>query len=148
MGHCPTHQEVAGLIPGQGMFLGCGIDPWPGHIREASNRRSSLTSMFFSLSVPLSLKSNKHTLWIKKNTHGFIHAGCTCTRVQVLVFSAPTSQVTDHVQECWVTAADSAAATLVGLCLGQNVKRPRKPKTRCSEQMCSHTHQGRACVWT
>ena len=26
-GHCPTNQNVAGLIPGQGTRLGCGVSP-------------------------------------------------------------------------------------------------------------------------
>ena len=29
---CPVHQKVAGLIPGQGTCLGCGFDPWSGHV--------------------------------------------------------------------------------------------------------------------
>ena len=25
---CPVHQSIAGLIPSQGSYLGCGFDPW------------------------------------------------------------------------------------------------------------------------
>ena len=30
--HHPVHQKVAGSIPGQGTDLGCGFNPWSGHI--------------------------------------------------------------------------------------------------------------------
>ena len=57
--HLPMHQKVAGLIPRQGMYLGCGFDPWSKRIQEATNRCLSLTSMF--LSLPSSLSKNQRT---------------------------------------------------------------------------------------
>ena len=29
--------KVAGLIPSQGTYLGCGFDPWSGHMQEATH---------------------------------------------------------------------------------------------------------------
>lgn len=34
---CPAHVKVAGLIPGQGPYLGFGFSPWSGHIQKATN---------------------------------------------------------------------------------------------------------------
>ena len=48
--HRPTHQKVTGSISGQGTYLGCGFDPWLGHIQKGTNR-----CLF--LSLPPSLKS-------------------------------------------------------------------------------------------
>ena len=28
----PMHQKIVGSISGQGTYLGCGFDPWLGHI--------------------------------------------------------------------------------------------------------------------
>ena len=47
----PLHQKVAGLIPGQGTHLGCGLDPQSGRVQEATDPCFSLP-----LSLPLSLK--------------------------------------------------------------------------------------------
>ena len=33
----PLHQKVAGLIPGQGTYLGCGFNPQSGCVWEATN---------------------------------------------------------------------------------------------------------------
>ena len=30
----PIHQKAAGSISSQGTYLGCGFDPWSGHIQE------------------------------------------------------------------------------------------------------------------
>lgn len=117
---------------------GCRFDPRPGHVLRLWDRSLAgahtrgKQSTFLSHinvfpSLSLSLKSNKHILWIKKNTHGFICISCTYTHMHVLVFSIPSPRITDHVQECLVTAADLAAATLVSFRLAQNVKRPWKP---------------------
>ena len=57
--HRPIHQNVAGSICGQGTYPGCGFDPQSGHIREATNRCFSLTSMFLSLPPFLSLQSQE-----------------------------------------------------------------------------------------
>ena len=32
----PVHQKVAGSIPDQGTYLGCGCDPWVGCVQEAT----------------------------------------------------------------------------------------------------------------
>ena len=61
--HHPIHQKVAGSIPGQGTYLGCGFDLRSGRVWEATDRCFSITSTFLSLclslsfSLPLSLKS-------------------------------------------------------------------------------------------
>ena len=52
--HHSIQQKVAGSNPGQGPYLGCGFDPQLGHIQEATDWCFSLTSMFLSLSTPLS----------------------------------------------------------------------------------------------
>ena len=52
--HHSTHQKVGGLIPSQGTYLGCGFNLWSGSVRGAVN-------LCFSLSLPLSLKSNLKT---------------------------------------------------------------------------------------
>ena len=61
--HHPVHQKVAGSIPGQGTYPGCGFDPLSGSLPEA-DPSSSLTSMFLSLPhLPFSLsKISKHIL--------------------------------------------------------------------------------------
>ena len=47
--HCSVDRKIAGSIPGQGIYQGCGFYPWSGLIeRQPVN---------VSLSVPLSLKS-------------------------------------------------------------------------------------------
>ena len=35
--HCPMHQKVVGLIPGQDTYLGCPCHPRLGHIVEAAD---------------------------------------------------------------------------------------------------------------
>ena len=30
------NQEVVGPVPGQDTYLGCGFNPWSGHVREAA----------------------------------------------------------------------------------------------------------------
>ena len=35
VGPCPTQQKVGGSIPDQGTYLGCGVGPWSGLVREA-----------------------------------------------------------------------------------------------------------------
>lgn len=57
---CHLHPKVVGLIPGQGMYLGCRSDPWMGSLWGPTNQRFSLTLMFLSAprstpSLPLSL---------------------------------------------------------------------------------------------
>ena len=52
--HRPRNQQVASSIPGQGTCLGCGPGPWLGCVRQATHRCFSLSSMFLSLSPPLS----------------------------------------------------------------------------------------------
>ena len=67
VGASSHHRKVAGSIPGQGTYLGCGLDLWPwcvqslawalqsrsGCLRKAADRCSSLSSMFVSLSSSL-----------------------------------------------------------------------------------------------
>ena len=36
-GALPVHQEVMGSISGQGTYLGCGLDPWLGHVWEVTD---------------------------------------------------------------------------------------------------------------
>ena len=43
--HSLVHQKVADSIPGQGTYLGCGFDPWLGHIWEAANQCFSLSQI-------------------------------------------------------------------------------------------------------
>ena len=55
---CPVDQMVVASVPSQSMYLGCGFNPWPGHIQEGS--QSVLLSCIdvslpFSLSLCLSL---------------------------------------------------------------------------------------------
>ena len=35
--HCPVHQKVAGSIPSQDTYLGCGFDPQSGQAQEATD---------------------------------------------------------------------------------------------------------------
>ena len=59
--HCPVHQKLVGLISGQGIYLGWGIDPLLGCIGEA-------TDACLSLSFPHSCFSQinkKHTPCVK-----------------------------------------------------------------------------------
>ena len=56
----PIHQEVTGLVPSQGTYLGCGFDLQPGHVREATDW-CSITHQCFSLLFSLS-QINKHIL--------------------------------------------------------------------------------------
>ena len=58
------HQKAGGSIPGKSIYLGCGFDPWSGHIWEATNQYFSLTSMC----LPLSLKSVNIFKKILKNS--------------------------------------------------------------------------------
>ena len=55
-GH-PVHGKAVGSISGQRTDLGCRFDPQSGHVQEATNQCFSLTSIFFSRSLPLYLKS-------------------------------------------------------------------------------------------
>ena len=54
--HRPIHQNVAGSIPSQSIFLGCMFDPHLGSLWEATNRcfSSSLMFLFLFLSLALS----------------------------------------------------------------------------------------------
>ena len=68
------HQKVAGLIPGQGIYLDCGFDPWLWRVQEAADQCFPLTLMFLCVSppfpLPLSLKSIKHPqMRLKKYRH-------------------------------------------------------------------------------
>ena len=51
VGHHPTKQKVASLIPGQGTRLACGFGLWTGRIQEATDRCFS----HINVSVPLVL---------------------------------------------------------------------------------------------
>ena len=62
---CPIYQKVAGLIPGQGAFVGCGFDPSLGHIQEAADQWFSLTSMSVCLSLP-QINKNISGEYVKK----------------------------------------------------------------------------------
>ena len=55
-----VHQKVAGSIPNQDRYLGCGFDLQSGHIREATNQCFSFSHQCF-LSLSLS-QINKHIL--------------------------------------------------------------------------------------
>ena len=35
--HHPVHQNIAGLIPGQGIYRDCRLDPWSRHVQEAND---------------------------------------------------------------------------------------------------------------
>ena len=37
VGRSPGKPRVAGFIPGQGTYLGCGFPPWLGYILEAAS---------------------------------------------------------------------------------------------------------------
>ena len=37
VGASSCNQKVAGSIPGQNTYLGCGFDPQSGHVQEATN---------------------------------------------------------------------------------------------------------------
>ena len=59
----PYTKKAAGLILSQGTYLNCRFNPWPGHVREATNRWFSNWCLSLSLSLPPSLsKINKHIL--------------------------------------------------------------------------------------
>ena len=47
----PIHQNAVGSIPSQVTYLGCGFDPWWGHVWEATDQCFSLTLMFLFLSL-------------------------------------------------------------------------------------------------
>ena len=54
----PYIQNVAGLIPGQGTYLGCGFDPQVGHVRLIGKQLMFLSHIdVFSVSLPLSKRS-------------------------------------------------------------------------------------------
>ena len=57
--HYPIHQKVVGLIPSQGVYLGCSFTHWSGCGREAADQCFSLTLMFLFLSLS---KVNKHVI--------------------------------------------------------------------------------------
>ena len=65
LGVSPYNGKFAGLIPGQDMGLGCGSNPWSGHVRSPSGAcgRQPLCVSFshqcFSLSLPLSKGNEK-----------------------------------------------------------------------------------------
>ena len=67
--HCPIHQKIVGLIPVQGICLGCRFDPRLGQVQEATNRCFSHTDMCvcvsLSFSLSLSLKSMKTYSWMR-----------------------------------------------------------------------------------
>lgn len=46
-------KNAAGLIPGQGKYLGCKLNPWSGHIRKATHQCFSLC-LFLSILLPVS----------------------------------------------------------------------------------------------
>ena len=52
--------EVAGLIPGQDAYLGCGLDPLLEHKWEASNQCFFLTLMFSFLPLTPSTPSKSN----------------------------------------------------------------------------------------
>ena len=67
VGHCPSKQNLAGSIPGQGTCLGCRLGPQSERVWEATDKCFSLTSIFLSLSpsLPLSLlKTKRYTYFI------------------------------------------------------------------------------------
>ena len=47
--HCPVHQKVTGLIPGQGTYVGCRFDAQPVCVQEATKWCFSLTLIFLSV---------------------------------------------------------------------------------------------------
>ena len=53
--HCPIHQKIVGLIPVQGICLGCRFDPRLGQVQEATNRCFSHTDMCVCVSLSFSL---------------------------------------------------------------------------------------------
>ena len=62
LGCHPMHQKVVGSIPSQGTHLGCGFNPWLGHLREATNQCLP-PSAHLPPSHPLPLsKISKHIL--------------------------------------------------------------------------------------
>ena len=63
VGAFPMHQRVAGAIPGQRTYLGVGIDPWLGCVRETPKPRFSLTLMFPP--APLSFSSMETCPWVR-----------------------------------------------------------------------------------
>ena len=58
----PTPKKAVGQTPGQGAYLGGGLDPWSGHILEATDGCFSPILTFLFLSLPFSLKSIKVSL--------------------------------------------------------------------------------------
>ena len=54
MGALSWAPNVAGSIPSQGTYLGCGFSPGLWHIWEATDQCFSLTWMSLSLPLPLS----------------------------------------------------------------------------------------------
>ena len=65
------HQKFAGLIPGQGTYLGCKFDPGPGVDSKQPIDVSSHVDVSLLSSLPLSLQAMKKCsqVRIKKQTH-------------------------------------------------------------------------------
>lgn len=62
--HCPVHEKFAGLIPDQGTFLHCGVNPQSGEgVDERQLIHISLSLSFHFLSPSLPVKSNKIVMW-------------------------------------------------------------------------------------
>ena len=64
--YCPIYQKVAGLIPSQGTYLGCRLDPRVGHIWEATNWCFSHKLLSLSLSPPHLPPSLPTSLFLSK----------------------------------------------------------------------------------
>ena len=72
LGEChPVHQNVAGSIPGQGTYLGCGFNSQSGCLWETINQCSSLTLMSLSLSPSLSLSLSASLSKLSKRILGW-----------------------------------------------------------------------------
>ena len=56
--HPPAHRQAVGSIPRQGVYEGCGFDPWPGCVQEAVDR-------CLSLPPPSRSKIHKPYLWVR-----------------------------------------------------------------------------------
>ena len=85
VGCCPA--KVTSSIPCQGTCLPCRFCPQSGHVREATNRCFSLTSVFLSLSfsLPFPLSKNKYIKFKRKRkeTHSDIWAGAKRINIEL-----------------------------------------------------------------
>ena len=78
VGTCPINQRVAGSIPGQSTYLGCGIGLRLGCVQKVTNQCFSFISMFLSSPLPFKNQQNISLGEDKKNKVQSFYQGSLC----------------------------------------------------------------------